>query len=110
MPDSQLPVGRREEDELLTNVTEEEVRDVELVVKLLQGRLEPDKATVVRQRIKDDQAFHDFVAPLAVAFAVADLPPARATEAEMQRDWDAFTEKAGFAFQKRKARKRWIVG
>lgn len=81
--------------------------DLELITSFLNGQLDPDRVEQVRQRLEDDPEFRDLAAPMLLTWSV---PPHHERHprpaGEIERHWDEFTRRAGFAHQKRKAHRR----
>ena len=81
--------------------------DLELITDYLSGQLPAAAVAEVERRLEEDAEFRRYVAPLIAAWQV---PPRwqrhPMPRAELQRSWDDFTRRAGFAHQRRKARKR----
>lgn len=89
----------------------ENYEDLELITRYLNGQLDPERVKAVRRRLEEDPEFLDFAAPLLLAWSVppewqrTPRPPG-----ELERHWGEFTRRAGFIHQRRKARRRWIIG
>jgi hypothetical protein len=85
--------------------------DLLLITDYLIGELDPEQVAAVRRRLEVDAAFREYCAPILLAWSI----PARHVRhpmprAELARHWDDFTKRAGFAHQRRKARRRlWRV-
>lgn len=81
--------------------------DLELITAFLNRQLDPERVKLVRQRLVEDPDFRELAEPMLLAWSVSSrwsaepLPPG-----ELERHWDEFTRRAGFAHQRRKARRR----
>lgn len=89
--------------------------DLLLITDYLIGELDPAQVAAVKLRLKEDDAFREYCAPILLAWSV---PPRHVRHpmprAELEKHWDDFTKRAGFAHQRRKARRRlwhiaWVV-
>lgn len=86
--------------------------DLDLITDYVGGELDPDQVDAVLRRLEEDPKFREFAAPILAAWNVAPhwqrFPMPRA---EIEAGWDEFTKRAGFAHQKRQARRRrlWVV-
>lgn len=86
--------------------------DLELVTRYLNQQLEPERAEQVRVRLENDPEFYNLAEPLLFAWSVPrhverhPRPPG-----ELEEMWNRFTKRAGFAHQRRKARRRrlWLL-
>ena len=87
--------------------------DLDLITDYVGGELDPDQVEAVLRRLEQDEKFREFAAPILVAWGVAPhwqrFPMPRS---EIEAGWDDFTRRAGFAHQKRRARRRrlWLLG
>lgn len=82
--------------------------DLQLITQYLNHQLSEDQAKTVQKRIDTDPAFVDLVGPVVWAMRVPRKPrPA----GEWDAHWEQFTKRAGFAYQKKKVRRRrlWIA-
>ncbi|HEX7939815.1 MAG TPA: hypothetical protein VF483_12585 [Gemmatimonadaceae bacterium] len=85
--------------------------DLLLITDYLIGELDPAQVAAVKRRLAEDAAFREFCAPILLAWSV---PPRHVRKpmprAELEKHWDDFTKRAGFAHQRRKARRRrWLT-
>jgi len=86
--------------------------DLELVTRYLNQQLDPERAEQVRVRLENDPEFYNLAEPLLFAWSVPrhierhPRPPG-----ELEEMWDRFTKRAGFAHQRRNARRRrlWLL-
>jgi hypothetical protein len=81
--------------------------DIELIVEYLNKHLDPERMEQVRRRLDEDEAFRDLAAPLLITWSIpTHLERHPRPPGELERSWDEFTKRAGFAHQRRKARRR----
>jgi len=84
--------------------------DLLLITDYLIGELDPAQVAAVQLRLKEDEAFREYVAPILLAWSV---PPRHVRnpmpQVELAKHWDDFTRRAGFVHQRRRARKRWLT-
>lgn len=101
------------DDEYASEQALAEGDDIELIVEYLNKHLDPERTEQVRQRLEDDEAFRDLAAPLLLTWSIPKhLERHPRPAGELERSWDEFTRRAGFAHQKRKVRRRrlWWLG
>jgi hypothetical protein len=101
------------DDEQLSEQELAEGADIELIVEYLNKHLDPARMAQVRKRLDDDPAFRDLAAPLILTWSLPKhLERYPRPAGELEKDWDEFTKRAGFAHQKRKTRRRrlWLLG
>jgi ferric-dicitrate binding protein FerR (iron transport regulator) len=87
--------------------------DLELITSFLNGHLDPERVEQVRRRLDDDPGFRDLAAPMLLTWSVPKhLERHPRPAGELEKHWDEFTKRAGFAHQRRKARRRglWLIG
>jgi hypothetical protein len=85
----------------------ESMDDLELVTMYLNKHLDPARTEQVRRRLDEDPAFREFAAPLLLTWSIpTHLERFPRPAGELERHWDEFTKRAGFAHQRRKARRR----
>jgi hypothetical protein len=84
--------------------------DLLLITDYLIGELDPAQVAAVKLRLKEDDAFREYCAPILLAWSV---PPRHVRNpmprVELEKHWDDFTKRAGFVHQRRRARKRWLT-
>jgi FecR protein len=100
------------DDEYLSEEALAEGADIELIVEYLNKHLDPERTEQVRRRLEEDDAFRDLAAPLLLTWSIPKYLERHPRPAgELERSWDEFTRRAGFAHQKRKARRRrlWLI-
>jgi hypothetical protein len=94
------------------NLTTAPMDDLELVTRYLNQQLDAERAEQVRVRLENDPEFYNLAEPLLFAWSVPrhverhPRPPG-----ELEEMWDRFTKRAGFAHQRRMARRRrlWML-
>jgi hypothetical protein len=64
----------RERADTMRDESREEMDDLELLTRMLNGQLDAARVAIVRKRLEDDPAFRDFAAPLLLTWSV---PPHR---------------------------------
>ena len=64
----------RERADTIRDEPREEMDDLELLTRMLNGQLDAARVAIVRKRLEDDPAFRDFAAPLLLTWSV---PPHR---------------------------------
>ncbi len=76
----------------------DDMDDLELVTRMLNGQLDPARVEAVRRRLAEDAEFRDLAAPLLLTWTV---PPHieryPRPAGEWERDWHAFAERAGIS-------------
>jgi hypothetical protein len=83
--------------------------ELELITSYLNGHLDPDRLEQVRRRLDDDPEFRDFAAPMLLTWRVPKhLARHPRPVGELEKHWDEFTKRAGFAHQRRRSRTRWL--
>jgi hypothetical protein len=87
--------------------------DMELISLYINEQLPDDQMEQVRERLNADEEFRYLAEPMIFASAVLRQEMSRPRPAgELEKHWNAFTRRAGFAHQKQRARARrwWIIG
>lgn len=80
--------------------------DLALIVRYLNRELDSGMAEQVAKRLDEDPAFYSLAEPLLYAWSVPPRLERKPRPAgELEREWDKFTKKAGFRYQRRKARR-----
>ncbi|MCL4212725.1 MAG: FecR domain-containing protein [Gemmatimonadales bacterium] len=76
----------------------DDMDDLELVTRMLNGQLDPARVEAVRRRLAEDAEFRDLAAPLLLTWTV---PPHieryPRPAGEWERDWSEFAQRAGIA-------------
>ena len=92
-------------DSVLDNID-----DIELITRMLNGQLDPDRVEAVRRRLEEDPLFRDLAAPLLLTWTVPrHLERKPRPAGELDRDWNEFTRRTGIG-QSRPAPSRWRRG
>ena len=75
----------------------DDMDDLELITRMLNGQLDPERIEAVRRRLAEDAEFRDLAAPLLLTWTV---PPHiernPRPDGEWERDWSEFTKRTGF--------------
>jgi hypothetical protein len=101
------------DDEMASPEAIAEGANIQLIVEYLNKRLEPEKMEAVRKRLVDDEAFAKLAEPIIYIWSIpTHLERHPRPAGELERHWDEFTKRAGFAHQRRKTRRRrlWLLG
>lgn len=96
----------------------DDMDEIELITRLLNGQLSPARAAAVKKRLKEDPAFLELAAPLLLTWSV---PPYierhPRPEGEWERAWAEFQKRTGFpqrpeapAAAPAPKRSRWSIG
>ena len=84
-----------QENSVLDN--REDMDDLELLTRMLNGQLSPERADAVKRRLKEDKDFLEFAAPLLLTWSV---PPRiqrqPRPEGEWEQAWAEFQKRTGF--------------
>jgi hypothetical protein len=86
--------------------------DLELLTRYLNQQLDAERAEQVRVRLESDPEFYNLAEPLLFAWSVPrHLERHPRPPGELEEMWERFTKRAGFAHQRRKARRRrlWLL-
>ena len=70
--------------------TRDDMDDLELLTRMLNGQLDAARVAIVRKRLEDDPAFRDFAAPLLLTWNV---PPHRDRFPRPEGDWERAWER-----------------
>ncbi len=100
------------DDEYASEQAIAEGNDLELIVEYLNKHLDPERTEMVRRRLEEDEAFRELAAPMLLVWSIPTHVERHPRPAgELERNWDRFTKAAGFAHQRRKARRRrlWLL-
>jgi len=106
----------RERADTIRDESREEMDDLELLTRMLNGQLDAARVAIVRKRLEDDPAFRDFAAPLLLTWNV---PPHRERfplpEGEWERAWERLQQRIrveipSAAPAPAPTRKRWTIG
>ena len=71
--------------------------DLELITRMLNGQLDPERVEAVRKRLEEDPAFRDMAAPLLLTWTIPKhLERHPRPEGEWEEGWSALTSRPGF--------------
>jgi hypothetical protein len=101
------------DDEMASPEALAEGADIQLIVEYLNHKLEPDLMEGVRRRLAEDASFAKLAEPIIYIWSIPRYLERHPRPAgELERHWDEFTKRAGFAHQRRKVRRRrvWLLG
>ncbi len=80
----------REPVNTIRDGTLDDMDDLELLTRMLNGQLDAARVATVRKRLEDDPAFRDFAAPLLLTWNV---PPHRDRFPRPEGDWERAWER-----------------
>ena len=81
-----------------TNDVLDDMDDLELITRMLNGQLDPERIEAVRRRLEEDAAFRELAAPMLLTWTVPrHLERKPRPMGELEREWEKFKRRPGVA-------------